>query len=423
MRSSLQRRSAVVMLMVIARFGYDAMMSISSPPAPTYNGQPNNTVSTASSSSSSSGISYEVTHTNFGWTTPQSTTFQRSILSGEFFNATLAHPRYNASAWADLEANPDPHRQIIVFLDIDTCIETNYPIYGAPNWKVNIEKNHPARGKSAIQIVNDACPYIEKASRSPALTAHPDSRLILLDCGGINKLQVRKICASTGAFSNGHMMVVYFSVNAASVRPLFDVGIPPPAIKAIPLSQSDREAIQSCTKRKYLFSFQGRRGFGREGLHKFDNDPEFFIRIFDERDQYKTDIRTDGQDSNNYTGIMKDSTFAGSPRGDLLFSYRFSEILSAGAIPVVYADGWLPPFNSHVIDWEKCAVFIPESDFDKTAEILRAIPEEKQCEMQKCALNAWDKFVSSRAGWVRALIAVALSTSAFGVDPVADAIL
>ena len=120
---------------------------------------------------------------------------------------------------------------------------------------------------------------------------------------------------------------------------------------------------------------------------------------------------------------MKDSTFAGSPRGDLLFSYRFSEILSAGAIPVVYADGWLPPFNSHVIDWEKCAVFIPESDFDKTAEILRAIPEEKQCEMQKCALNAWDKFVSSRAGWVRALIAVALSTSAFGVDPVADAIL
>lgn len=100
----------------------------------------------------------------------------------------------------------------------------------------------------------------------------------------------------------------------------------------------------------------------------------------------------------------------------VVFPYWFT-VLSAGAIPVVYADGWLPPFNEYVVDWSKCAVFIPESDYSKTGEILRAISEEKRCEMQTCVLNVWDKFAATRAGWVRALVAVALSTSAFGINP------
>jgi len=31
--------------------------------------------------------------------------------------------------------------------------------------------------------------------------------------------------------------------------------------------------------------------------------------------------------------------------------------------------------------------------------------------MQKCALEVWDKYASSREGWVRGLVEVALSTS------------
>ena len=113
--------------------------------------------------------------TNYGWNTPSDNSFSRNILSGEFFNATLAHPAYNASAWADLEANPDPNRQIVAFLDIDTCVETNYPIYGASNWKANVEPNHPVIGKSAMKIVGDSCQYLKRAVVSPALTENPDS--------------------------------------------------------------------------------------------------------------------------------------------------------------------------------------------------------------------------------------------------------
>lgn len=98
------------------------------------------------------GIDYEITTTNYGWNTPQSSSFSRRILSGEFFNATLAHRRYNASAWSDLHINPDPNRMIIAFMDIDTCIELNYPIYGAQNWKVNVESGHPVLGKSIVSL-------------------------------------------------------------------------------------------------------------------------------------------------------------------------------------------------------------------------------------------------------------------------------
>lgn len=201
---------------------------------------------------------------------------------------------------------------------------------------------------------------------------------------GVERFRLRSACGKDlSIFNNNQVIVGYYSVEKSSTRAMFDVGLTPPAIKPVSLTATERDAIESCHRRKYLFSFQGRRGFGRENLRRFQNDSDFYVRVYDERDSYKQNIRTDGEDSNNFMGIMKQSTFAGSPRGDLLFSYRFSEILSAGAIPVVYADDWLVPYNKEIVDWSKCAVFIPESDYSKTGEILRSIPENVRCEMQK----------------------------------------
>jgi len=372
-------------------------------------------------SSISGGIQYEITATNYGWNTPQKYSFSRRILSGELFNATKSHPRYNASAWEDLHSNPNPERRIIVFLDVDTCVESNYPVYGAKDWHVNVETMHPSPGRMIVNLPGESCQYIKKAVSSPALTANPDSRLILLDCCGVEKFRLRSACGRE-LLDNPQIIIAYYSIEKSSVRPLYDVGITPPAIKPVNLTTAEREDILTCSnnttkQRKYLFSFQGRRGYGREALRSFENETDMYIRVYDERDKYKSDIQTNGADSNNYIGIMKQSTFAASPRGDLLFSYRFSEILSAGTIPVVYANNWLLPFNDQIVDWNKCAVFIDESDYDKTAEILRDISLEKRCEMQKCALNAWDRFASSRSGWIRGLVGVALSTSPSGINP------
>ncbi|KAL7525661.1 hypothetical protein ACHAWF_001457 [Thalassiosira exigua] len=79
--------------------------------------------------------------------------------------------------------------------------------------------------------------------------------------------------------------------------------------------------------------------------------------------------------------------------------------MSAGAVPVIYMNDWLPPFSSvsdpsRIVNWTKCAVFLREGDGDMAAtmDVLRAIPEDVRCEMMKCSLAFWDEFASSREG-------------------------
>ena len=74
----------------------------------------------------------------------------------------------------------------------------------------------------------------------------------------------------------------------------------------------------------------------------------------------------------------------------------------------MYSDDWMLPFSEQVVNWTKCAVVIPESDYEKTGDILRAIPKSVQCDMQKCALAVWDNYVSSRSGWLNGLVGSAL---------------
>lgn len=76
----------------------------------------------------------------------------------------------------------------------------------------------------------------------------------------------------------------------------------------------------------------------------------------------------------------------------------------AGTIPVVYSDGWLPPFNKKVVDWDKCAVFVPEAKCKQTLDVLREMPRDVICEMQKCAIDTWDKYVAQRSGWLRGIL-------------------
>ena len=118
---------------------------------------------------------FEIVTTDYGWTSHAKKNSSRRIVTGEFFRSILAHPRYNASAnWSDLEKHPDPSRRLIIFMDVDTCLEMNYPIYGNKDWRVNMEDGHPDRVWNAL--FEDNCPLIARASNSPALLANPHSR-------------------------------------------------------------------------------------------------------------------------------------------------------------------------------------------------------------------------------------------------------
>ncbi|KAL3761294.1 hypothetical protein ACHAWU_010207 [Discostella pseudostelligera] len=352
---------------------------------------------------------FEVVTTNYGWSSTSThdagKNSSRRIVTGEFYRSIISHLRYNASAWADLEKHPDPSRRLIVFMDVDTCLEMNYPFYGTKDWLVNMEDGYPDRYWNSI--FEDNCPLIARASNSPALLANPDSRLIILDCSGGSHLHLTKACAGDNStFQNDQVTVAYISIDKRRVRPFLHTGLPPPAIKYANLSEVERSSVKMCKYRKYLFSFQGRDVGGRKDL--FRNIEQFngtYVKLLNQK-SYLGDLHKGGDDSNNYIKILTQSVFAGAPRGDQLFSYRLSEILSAGAIPVMYNSEYLLPFHG-VINWTDCAVLIePGQD---TLDIITAISPDRVCEMQNCALGAWDKYVSSRTGWVRGLIDVALS--------------
>ena len=106
----------------------------------------------------------------------------------------------------------------------------------------------------------------------------------------------------------------------------------------------------------------------------------------------------------DYYRYLATSIFVGSPRGDNLYSVRFSEILSSGAIPVVYADGYVLPYNMDVINWSEIAVMLPQRRVQDTLAVLLAIPNATRCAMQKKALAFFQDFVADSAGRLRAIL-------------------
>jgi len=72
-----------------------------------------------------------------------------------------------------------------------------------------------------------------------------------------------------------------------------------------------------------------------------------------------------------YAKIAGRSRFGLCPRGLGLNTIRLSELLQAGTIPVIIADGIRLPVG---VDWKKCAVFVRECDVMKVDKIIRAIP-------------------------------------------------
>jgi hypothetical protein len=102
---------------------------------------------------------------------------------------------------------------------------------------------------------------------------------------------------------------------------------------------------------------------------------------------------------------QKKSKFGAAPKGDNLYSYRFTEVLSSGAIPVVHADDWVMPFHKALFDWsEMCAIVIPENQVYHTEKILRSISIEERCRRQRNCLKIYHKYFRTPQGTVGGII-------------------
>lgn len=126
-------------------------------------------------------------------------------------------------------------------------------------------------------------------------------------------------------------------------RPRRDISMPPPATERLIRYKSD---MRDMSKKKYWVTFKGTfsRHPIRAKLAKLHNSTAGIV-ISDSSTRF---LRRDRYD---YDDLMSSSKFTLVVRGDAEYSYRFTEAVCSGAVPVLVADGWVPPFRHN------CALF------------------------------------------------------------------
>lgn len=200
-----------------------------------------------------------------------------------------------------------------------------------------------------------------------------------------------------------------------------DFGISPLPIKPVTLTEAEVEDIKTCaavTNRKYKLSFMGRQR---------NNFPQFYDYFNPLHNSYKGPVyakfttlhynkaETEGkavtaatslteENNDEYYLLLRQSIFAAVPRGDNLYSYRFSEVLSAGAIPIIYSDGWVMPFTKSVVDWSEVGIVIPQTEVDQTMDIINNIPDDVVCDKQKKVLNIYKNYIKDSSARLRGIL-------------------
>jgi len=362
----------------------------------------------------------DITFTNLGWFHPDKNTslsYARTHTSRNLTDAVQSHHRFNESAWADLEAAHSSSRPIVAFLDVETCFDPNWPSFAM--YKL---ASDTTGGRQHVRqmVAKPICIAISTALQSPALRA-PESRLVLLTCGDMS-FKIKQ-CGAAFIANNRKLVVAHLSAHKDDVRSQ-DIGIAPLPIKSVDLTTVELHDIDHCQNgyRTHLFSFNGRP---RIPFPEFSNyfgtidnqDEDVFVRFNHKHYELSNETIRGGrkgihalppneQASDLYYRLLRKSVFAGSPRGDCLFSYRFSEILSAGTIPVVYADGWVLPFTKDVVDWKDAAVLIPQENVHQTMHIIRSYTPQEVCQMSKKALYIYNTFVKDSHARVRGILRV-----------------
>lgn len=334
--------------------------------------------------------------------------FVRSLRLREIMQAVIDHPLFDPTfSWKDMADGKlqfDPNIQYFVFLDVETCFESNYPNY-AGDFPPNADRAANRTVKRAVHcpcLDINGCPYIEEALSAPLFKTVPTARLFFFDCRGFgpdpNFRQQRQ--------TSPQLSIVSISSEPKQLLGASDMGHPPPAINPVRLSYQERQQIQeTCDQelpahRKYLFSCVGAvRNDIRRNLFELHDETKGVILMqaphFKER--YGSQL--------TYRQVLQESLFAATPRGDNRFSYRFTEVLSAGAIPVIHSDGWVLPFRRELIDWaEECAIIIPENQVASTIEILQTITPEERCRRRRRCYEVYTEYMANAEGTVAGVI-------------------
>ena len=276
---------------------------------------------------------YQLVLTDYGWNTLESLQYPRRIVETQYYEAIKSHSRFNSSGWTNYDFAASP--PLIVFLDLETCLEENFPKYlgGLDTWATNMDvTDGRSTGKELRygQYHSRTCTYIKRAAEDARLRANPLSRLVVMDCIP----RTWKMCNTESDRLRilKQVSMAHLSIHDAEVRPGVDFGLPPPAIAFGTLNVTEQENL--CSKRrKYTFSFRGRQiwhyRIGLENMLKQNlTGDDYYIEmqyspnvkniVVQNPRRHKKRMEKVGQHRKNpqpYLDLMMDSYFVGAPRG------------------------------------------------------------------------------------------------------------
>ncbi|KAG0579875.1 hypothetical protein KC19_4G130600 [Ceratodon purpureus] len=220
--------------------------------------------------------------------------------------------------------------------------------------------------------------------------------------------------------------IVYQTTNRAG----FDISIPLPGKAHITELQSVHPL-----QRKYFATFRGTRYLGENGdgvFRSFDsfrgmhNGDDVVVAtscrhgtndlIRKERPHLGINCDEDAALYAKYDfADLMNTTFGLVPAGRQPNSFRFIEVLSAGAIPVLIADNYVKPFDT-LIHWHECLLQFPTSQMLRIIPALRAFRPEGILKRQENCLRIYNGFLKDDDTLLDAAMQ-ALKTRFMGVIP------
>lgn len=311
------------------------------------------------------------------------------VFRNESFGHKTALSRISKEIMWSLLDHPRRTRNIseatYIFPDFETSFESNWPNYGRRdlNWVVRTDER-----KFSCVLVKKVMQTIEELEKKETPSHGIPRRFFILDSRG------RCLINFCGDFGD-RIVHLCSSADQRAFREGIDIGFPAPAVVDFKTQLADIEP--KCRNATYLMTFKGQTKYQysevRRYLQKFNNDKDIKIVSKNGKRADENTTMTDPR-VKEFADLMTNSQFGVAARGNNLFSYRLMEVLSGGAIPIVFSDNWVLPLRE-IVDWRETAVRLPEKKWEQTEEIIRMFSRDELCEWRKRVLSTYDRYFSS----------------------------
>jgi hypothetical protein len=296
--------------------------------------------------------------------------------------------------------------------------ETNWPVYQG-------QKNMLREGGECAYLAYETAQALIRVVNAINLThrSHHPLKLLVLDSYPYYSHLPNE------AHSNSYFIWAKLNMLESYARRQ-DISMPPPlppsslpglAHNLVPKKNSEprggikngtpseiQQAQKGKRRRKYFLTFLGnfqshpvRSRFGQM-LH----DPSEGVIVEDSHSM--------GAALYDYNDLLVNTSFTLVLRGDKEFSYRFTEAVCSGSVPVLVSDGWIVPYSQHLVPFQEYGVQVSEdAEAGAVLSTLHAlIDEEGRWEaMQEKALHVCKSSMVSVQKSTEAMLFIALHTA------------